>query len=43
MQEINHHQMDKERKGREGEGVVVFKELMERKRQKVIFVDEKLV
>ena len=21
MQEINHHQMDKERKGREGEGV----------------------
>ena len=35
--------MDKERKGKEGEGVVVFKELMERKRQKVIFVDEKLV
>ena len=26
MQEINHHQIDKERKGKEGEGVVVFKE-----------------
>lgn len=35
MQEINHHQMDKEWKGREGEGVVLKEIGGKKKRQKV--------